>query len=161
MQYFVIGANGEKYGPASVDDLNNWATEGRINVYSMVVGDDSPDSIPIGNVPGFKIELLASAPAMSQPNYQSPPSYMSGGKIESHLLKSILTTFFCCMPLGIVAIVFAAQVDGHVRSGDYARAEDSAKKANLFSNISLGIGLAGTVLYLIAIAVSVASGSMK
>jgi hypothetical protein len=161
MQYFVIGANGEKYGPASVDDLNNWATEGRINAYSMVVAEDSPNSVPISSVPGFQNELLASSPTMSQPNYQNPPSYMSGGKIENHLVKSILTTFFCCMPLGIVAIVFAAQVDGFVRSGDFARAEDSARKANLFSNISLGIGLTGTVLYIILVIVMAATGNMR
>jgi hypothetical protein len=44
---------------------------------------------------------------------------------------SILTTLFCCLPFGIVSIVFAAQVDSKFNSGDGAgaqRASDNAKK---------------------------------
>lgn len=45
------------------------------------------------------------------------------------------------MPLGIVAVIFAAQVNGKVAAGDIPGATDSAKKAKLFSFIGIGIGL--------------------
>jgi len=34
-------------------------------------------------------------------------------------VQAILCTLFCCLPFGIVAIVFAAQVDGKLAAGDY------------------------------------------
>ena len=41
---------------------------------------------------------------------------------ESHLAAAILVTIFCCMPLGIVAIVKAAGVDSAWAMGDYEKA---------------------------------------
>lgn len=41
---------------------------------------------------------------------------------ESHLAAAILVTIFCCMPLGIVAIVKAAGVDSAWTVGDYDKA---------------------------------------
>lgn len=41
---------------------------------------------------------------------------------ESHLTAAILVTIFCCMPLGIVAIVKAAGVDSAWAMGDYEKA---------------------------------------
>ncbi len=51
-------------------------------------------------------------------------------KISNHLVPAILTTIFCCLPFGIVAIVNAAKVNGRLSSGDYAgalRASNNAK----------------------------------
>lgn len=41
---------------------------------------------------------------------------------ENHLAAAILVTIFCCMPLGIVAIVKAAGVDSAWAVGDYEKA---------------------------------------
>ena len=38
--------------------------------------------------------------------------------IENHLVKAIISTLCCCLPLGIVSIVFAAQVDSKRNAGD-------------------------------------------
>lgn len=43
-------------------------------------------------------------------------------KPDNNLVWAILSTFLCCMPFGIVSIVFAAQVDGKYAMGDYAGA---------------------------------------
>lgn len=45
------------------------------------------------------------------------------------------------MPLGVVAVIFAAQVNGKVAAGDIAGAMDSSKKAKMFSFIALGLGV--------------------
>ena len=75
---------------------------------------------------------LAPSPA---PETIRPP------KPKSYLLRSILTACFCFQPLGIIATVFAAQVDGKYNSGDYAGAKKSSTRARLFSNISAAIFL--------------------
>ena len=49
--------------------------------------------------------------------------------IPNHLVGAILATLFCCLPFGIVAIVYAAGVNGKIAAGDIAGAEASSKKA--------------------------------
>lgn len=85
---------------------------------------------------------------MSQGNFD--PTVGSGGQrpnIPNHLVKAILVTLFCCLPLGVVSIIFAAQVDGKVSSGDIAGAQNASNQANLFANIGLIGGLVVTVIY--------------
>jgi predicted secreted protein len=64
------------------------------------------------------------------------------------LIPAILS-LFCCWPLAIAAIIFAAQVNGKVAAGDIAGAVDASKKAKLFSFISIGIGLVFGLIYLV------------
>lgn len=42
---------------------------------------------------------------------QSAAAAPSPVKIKNYLIESILVTLLCCLPLGIPAIVFAAQVN--------------------------------------------------
>ena len=84
-------------------------------------------------------------PYSSQPQYGQPPyGQMNPGPrpdIPNHLVKAILATCFCCLPLGIVAIVFAAQVNVMLDFGDYAGATNASQQANLYGNISIGLGI--------------------
>jgi hypothetical protein len=62
--------------------------------------------------------------------------------IPNYLVQSILVTLFCCLPLGVVAIVYAAQVNGKVQAGDIQGAMDASKNAKMWCWISFGLGLA-------------------
>jgi len=53
--------------------------------------------------------------------------------VPNHLVWAILTTLFCCLPLGIVSIVYAAQVDGKRAAGDLPGAWESSRKAKLWA----------------------------
>jgi len=64
------------------------------------------------------------------------------------LIPAIISAL-CCLPLGIVSIIFAAQVNGKVASGDIAGAMNASKKAKMFSYIAIGLGVAGWVCYFI------------
>lgn len=64
-----------------------------------------------------------------------------GVKPFSYLLPAILVTIFCCQPLGIAAIVFAAMSMGRSSSGDYAGAQSAANTARLLCLIAVGVGL--------------------
>lgn len=74
-----------------------------------------------------------------QPNYaqgQMPP------RPDNYLVWAILSTIFCCLPFGIVSIVYSAKVDSLYTSGDYVGAQqaaDNAKKWAWWSAISLVI----------------------
>lgn len=71
-----------------------------------------------------------------------PPS-TQGPYVPNHLVWAILSTLFCCLPLGIVSIVFAAQVDGKRAAGDLAGAQDASRKA---LNWALASALIGPIL---------------
>ena len=46
-----------------------------------------------------------------------------GATVPNYLVFAILATVFCCLPAGIPAIVFAAQVNGKLQAGDLAGAQ--------------------------------------
>lgn len=66
-------------------------------------------------------------------NQQTPP--------PNYLVFAILTTIFCCQILGIVSIVFAAQVNSRWNAGDVQGALDASKNAKLWAWIAFGSGL--------------------
>jgi hypothetical protein len=84
---------------------------------------------------------------MSQ-EWTPPPAPGTADKVPNYLIPAIISAL-CCFPLGIISIVFAAQVNGKVASGDTAGALDAAKKAKLFSYIFIGLGILGWGGYLL------------
>ena len=76
---------------------------------------------------------------MSQ-DWTPPPAAGATDKVSNYLVPAILSAI-CCFPLGIISIIFAAQVNGKVQAGDIAGAMDASKKAKLFSFIFLGLGI--------------------
>lgn len=91
---------------------------------------------------------------MQTPGVVLPP----GTTVPNYLVFAILTTVLCCPPAGIPAIVFAAQVNGKLQAGDYAGAQQASKNAKLWSFVSLGIGLAGILIYGLLILAGVLTG---
>lgn len=63
----------------------------------------------------------------------APPVPVAGTYVPNNLVWAILSTLFCCLPLGIVSIVYAAQVDGRRAAGDIAGARESARKAGFWA----------------------------
>ncbi|MFV2177833.1 CD225/dispanin family protein [Actinomadura sp. LOL_016] len=76
----------------------------------------------------------------------------------NHLVWAILTTLFCCLPAGVVSIVFAAQVNGKWNSGDHAGAIAASKNAKTWAIVSAIVGVVVGVLYFI-FTVALASNS--
>ncbi len=74
-------------------------------------------------------------------------------EIPNNLVWAILSTILCCMPLGIVSIVFAAQVNGKLAAGDVAGARDSSEKAKKWAMWSAIAGITVIVLYILFVVV--------
>ena len=89
-----------------------------------------------------------------QPYYQ--PHYVQGPpppKPSNPLAWAILSTIFCCLPLGIVSIVYASKVDGLYSAGNYAEAYNAANKASSYA-------LWGTIIGFLCILVGVFVGGL-
>ncbi len=67
--------------------------------------------------------------------------------VPSYLAQAIIVTILCCLPFGIVAIVYAAQVSGKVAAGDYAGAVEASNKAKTWCWVSFGVGLAAIAIW--------------
>jgi Interferon-induced transmembrane protein len=80
---------------------------------------------------------------------QPPPGKQPG----THLVFAILTTLFCCLPLGIVSIVKASQISGLWAQGNYAGAQAASDSARKWAMWSAVVGIAAIVIYGILIAV--------
>jgi predicted secreted protein len=53
--------------------------------------------------------------------------------VPNQLIWAILTTLFCCLPLGIVSIVYAAKVDGLRAAGNVPAAWEASRKAKMWA----------------------------
>lgn len=94
-------------------------------------------------------------PAQPPAGYQPYSGQPSGPKPDNYLVWAILSTLFCCLPLGIASIVFAAQVDGKYNSGDYAGALESSEKAKKFAIWGAVGGIIVGVIYAVVVLAAV------
>ncbi len=69
-----------------------------------------------------------------------PPPPAGGGplgvKPESYLVWGIVTALLCCLPFGIVSIVYAAKVDAFWAGGQHASAIEASRKAKKWAIIA-------------------------
>src|SRR5271169_7080492 len=76
-----------------------------------------------------------------------------GATVPNYLVFAILATVFCCLPTGIPAIVYAAQVNGKLQAGDLPGAQLASKNAKMWCWISFALGLGVGLLYMLIIGV--------
>jgi hypothetical protein len=77
------------------------------------------------------------------------------GTIRNYLAESILVTLCCCVPIGIPAIVFAAQVNSKAAAGDVAGAVEASRQARNWCIGAFAAGLLGLAIYAAVVAMSV------
>ena len=89
--------------------------------------------------------------------YQTPPVYQSAYEPEKpinwvpYLVLSIISTVCCCLPFGIVGIVYAAKINSAMNAGDYAEAERSARLAKIWIIVAFVVGIIVNVIYALMI----------
>ncbi len=85
----------------------------------------------------------------------TPPSPATGLpiKVPNNLVLAIVATvvsfFTCCLPHGLVSLIFALQVDKKAAAGDLPGAETSAKQAKTWAWISLAVAIVWFALSMI------------
>lgn len=158
-QYFLV-VGGNRYGPANVDLLNQWATEGRVTAGMQAEQEGTGVTMPVEQIPGIKLspgapppappaggpmppgpgtgseQSFASPPTMGA-NYYRPQYQYSGAPVDPVLSKRVTTTLILsivsllfCCIGGIFAIIYANQAQTALRRGDVVAVERSIKNAN-------------------------------
>lgn len=67
--------------------------------------------------------------------------------INNYLIPAVLVTLCCCLPGGVVAIIYAAQVNSKLAAGDIAGATAASRNAKMWTWIAAGAGLLVGIAY--------------
>ncbi len=78
-----------------------------------------------------------------QPGWQVAP------EPENYLVWAILCTVLCCLPLGIVSIVYSTKVSGLWAQGRYAEAQEAANNAKKWAIIGAIVGAVAAVIFVL------------
>ena len=89
----------------------------------------------------LSIPTPAAAPPRVPPMARTP-------EVPTYLVWAILATLFCCLPLGIVAIVYSAHVDAFLSVGSVAEAAGQSRKARTWCWIAFLVGLVSGIVSL-------------
>ena len=76
----------------------------------------------------------------------------SNAQVPNHMVGAILSTVFCCLIGGIIAIVYASQVNTKLALGDIAGAQAASKAANGWIIANVIVGLLGGLAYILLVA---------
>jgi hypothetical protein len=145
--FFYYDTNGQKHGVFNEQQLKAFAATGLINPQTPLETEGGHKGLA-GQIPG----LFAVAPSAFVQPTQAVPSY--GGNavqtetVPDYLIWSIITTLFCCLPLGVIGIIFSVLSKNDLKVGDY---EGAAKKSHIAMNCNFGGLIVGVVFFIFAL----------
>jgi hypothetical protein len=97
-------------------------------MYCSQCGTQNPDA---------GIACVRCGQLLARPHIASMPVQY----VHSHLAPAILVTLFCCLPFGIVAIVFAAESLNRSGAGDHVGALVASRRAAVWCWVAFALGL--------------------
>ena len=132
--------NGTQLGPISEEEMSAKVKVGEIAPTDLIWQEGMADWKPAGQVSAIQGNFSVSQ--SSTPQAQMPAkNYGQHPPVRNYLWQSIVVTILCCLPLGIVGIVFATRVDTMLANGDIAGAQTASKSAKTWTIASLVVGL--------------------
>jgi len=174
MTYYV-SKNGQKVGPLTLEQVQAQYQQGQFAATDLAWKEGMPTWAPLSEVLGLPAtpplqqqattpqpayqQPVAAQPVYQQPAYQQPAPQVvvnqsvagqgigGGSKPGSFLFPAIISTFCCCLPIGIFAIIKATQVDSKWNAGDVAGAYAAASSAKTWTLVAMGLGLLMYVAY--------------
>ena len=99
----------------------------------------------------------ACATPLVEPVRAAPPpgpGPSQSSEIPSYMVQSILVTLFCCLPMGIMALISASKVSALQAGGDVGGAHRASQEAWKWVKRSLFAGIGIMVLYGLAMVVA-------
>lgn len=159
MQWYY-SKNSTQLGPISFEELCAKLASGEVSRSDMVWREGLPDWRPASTMPELAVSGSGAPPvpmvqqtggASGNSPYRPPAavSFASGVLIPNYLWQSIVVTIFCCWPLGIPAIVYAAKVDGLRAAGNIQGAMAASASAKTWCWVAAGSWLVIIAAYIL------------
>lgn len=157
MSYFVLGADGQRYGPVDLATLNQWAQEGRVQANTVIVDVATGGDLLASQMPGLNLPAAPYSPPPSPYPRAGGGAYspVSTGSTEATLawVFGALTIVTCCAVLPAVGWYFANRAA--------ALGNPQASGARVFNIVMLGLSIVGGLFYLLAMVMGVALGGVQ
>jgi len=147
-QYYYTDGR-ERFGPYTLEELNGRG----LTRETLVWKDGLQDWIPAAQLP----ELIPMLPMSleASPPQSFPTMTRSSSPPKNWLVESILVTLLCCLPFGIVSIIYATKVDTLWSSGQFEAAEQASRDAGKWVKIGFFIGLVSIAFYFLFVMLGV------
>ena len=132
--------NNQQLGPVPIDTIRQMLSSGQLLGSDLVWANGMPEWVPASSVPEF---FTAQGPQQvtAVPLGYRGAAPATGKPPKNYLVESIFCTLCCCLPFGIVGIVYASQVNSKYARGDVAGAQESADNAKKWITRGMIIGL--------------------
>lgn len=157
--YFVVLPDGQKFGPADLRTLNQWATEGRILSNTVIEDAQTGQRFQAGSLPGLQLTQTMGHSPYPAPGTMNPPNQYAaytrpGTGGNSSVGSNDLTLSYVFGALGIGLCAMCGPVLGIVfpiLGLVYAKkAEDqrnpSANSAKILNYIALGLQILSLIV---------------
>lgn len=159
-QYYYVGSDNKSHGPV---DPSQFAELG-FNEETLVCPVGGQSWSRVADIPGLTTYLTPQQPPQTNPYIQQPYGQQQypnnpGMPPSNNLVWAILTTIFCCLPFGIVAIVNASKVNNLWACGQYDAARQAAKNASKWSIIAAIAGGIFSILYILFLIIGIGAAS--
>ena len=92
------------------------------------------------------------------PQYNQPYNQQPKPNINNYLIWSILCTIFCCLPCGIVGIVYSNKVNTALNMGNIEEAIKSSKTAKTWNLVGTIVGAVIALIYILIAIFGAAAG---
>ena len=141
---------------APVPPAREWAETLGVRYDPTMLPPEYPGAVPPPPAPGSSAHAEDSHPSMAP----QPPAQGYAGVIKNvygddappmppaYLVWSVVMTVLCCLPAGIVAIIFSSQVSSKYYAGDIEGARRSSERAQIWIIVSFVLGVLSNTLYL-------------
>lgn len=130
--------------PVWHEGLPDWVPASQIAEISaiMVARQNAPQPMPAPAAP----QPVYASHAPLRPEPQGAPAPAPGEECPPvYLGWSIVAMLLCCMPLGVLAIIFSAQVRPAWRSGNIAKARRASERAQWCIILTMSVGLVPSI----------------
>jgi len=74
---------------------------------------------------------------------------------NNYLALAIISTIICCLPAGVVSIIYSTKVNGLYEDGQYEEAKKASKNAKTWGMISVGVALLGWIIYFLIFGIAI------
>jgi len=167
LRYFVVAPDGQRYGPASVQTLQQWAIERRLDANTTLIEEGSFRQFRAGDLVPMPT-AQSGTPYMPQQGYNAPPqasqtpyapgyvqnipggqypanAYQTGsGFVVISFMCSFLALFLMCtFPVGLIFALLGIGFGQAAKN----RNQPSAKAAFTLAAVMLGVNLFTQVIW--------------
>ena len=148
MKYWLSNGDGQVYGPYTVGELRGFVGDGRVTGSSQLCQEGTNDWVSATAMLGVG---LAGVPPTA-PTAVSPSGFLSGASEfwqPVGIVLPILSILLCCLPAGIVSLVYATNANAKAAAGNMTGAEADKKSSALWLRISVLPTIGVIIVYLI------------